>query len=230
MGNLFSASSSSSSQSPIQQEEEKKQEVIKLKEVAKVLVLCQRKSDPNDADLAATNASLEKYIYSFFDGTIDSAGGEILKIEYLSEISESTLLLTKRERAAAAAIGTNRWAKATVDYRIKFEDNAPTRAFVSDHLKTYSLIVLQTCPFIILAENEKTAQYLSEIMTDDGFLIITAFSKDNINTPLSANIASIVLKQFPGRGFESKTWKKYFKIFVREDDQIIFEKKVKKMP
>jgi hypothetical protein len=185
------------------------------KEVKNVLIMCQRKEDPEDPELAETNAALEDFIArNFFEEDDDV---EDLRFEYLS---------------ALYSCDKGRYGKAKVDYNIKFENNAPTRAFVSDHLKRYSLVVLQTCPFIVLAEDETTTKFLSEIMADDGIIVATAISKENRKTFVNANISATILKTFASRGFESKSWKKYFKTTVVVGDdviegnsQIIFEKR-----
>lgn len=175
------------------------------KEIKNVLILCQRKEDPEDPDLAETNVALENFILNeFFDEE------DLIQFEYLSALYSRP---------------GERYGRAKVDYNIKFENNAPTRAFVSDHLKKYSLVVLQTCPFIILAEDETTCKFLSEIMTDDGIIVATSISKENRKNLVNANITATILKTFASRGFESKSWKKYFNTVVLDNDQIIFEKR-----
>lgn len=62
-----------------------------------------------------------------------------------------------------------------VDFSMTFCDNDDTRSFVQDHKSRYSLIMLNTspAPYSPNLFNETVLQYLTQILTPDGFLAFT---------------------------------------------------------
>ena len=62
-----------------------------------------------------------------------------------------------------------------VDFSMTFGDNDETRSFAQYHLSWYSLVILNTspAPYGPNLFNENVLQYLTQILTADGFLAFT---------------------------------------------------------
>ena len=114
----------------------------------KVLVLCQRKNgkagsfDVKDKTVPLIHNMLDHFF-----------PGQHYSVEYMS------------------AMATVERSEDSVDYPFNLKDDEPRAMdFVEQHQKFYSLVLLNTCPF--LGMNYKL---IEEIMTDDGRLVLSAF-------------------------------------------------------
>jgi hypothetical protein len=90
------------------------------------------------------------------------------------------------------------------------------------------MIILQTCPFVFILEDDFVMKSFHRILAPGGILVTTAVSDTNI-LPSDANIVRLILKDFAGRAFNSQVFKKYFKVSQSSDafGEPLYEKRLK---
>uniref|UniRef100_A0A6C0LB36 Methyltransferase n=1 Tax=viral metagenome TaxID=1070528 RepID=A0A6C0LB36_9ZZZZ len=121
----------------------------------KVLVLCQRKNGKSGSfDVEDTTVPLIHIMLDHF------FPGQEYSVEYMS------------------AMATVEHSEESVDYAFNLKHNEPKAIeFVQTHLKYYSLVLLNTCPFLGM-----NYEMIKEIMTDNGRLVASAFpTKDGLD-------------------------------------------------
>jgi hypothetical protein len=120
----------------------------------RVLVLCQRKSSPSDGPrgrvyVQDTVAHIDRYVDQLFPATI----------EYLTD-----------------GTGDDYGAdyKFKLSYRLELSDNPDAKKFVKDHKDQYSLVILNSCPFIFTK-----FELIHQVLKDDGVMVVKSFDPDD---------------------------------------------------
>jgi len=110
----------------------------------KVLVLCQRKSDENGP---STTVPLIHMMLDYF------FPGQEYEVEYMSSMASVA------------------YSEDSVDYAFNLREYEPkSMEFVQDHAKYYSLVLMNTCPFLGM-----NYDMIEKILKDDGRLVASAF-------------------------------------------------------
>ena len=136
----------------------------------KVLILCQRKTGKcsNYQHLSVENEiipKIETFLTSYLHGNDYS-------VEYMSSISESNII-------------------GTVDFDIRVENNSEFLHFLNTHKNYYSIIILQTCPFMLMKYD-----LIRELLCDNGVMVLSAINCGDPKLVRDKNI-QMVMRDIP---------------------------------
>jgi hypothetical protein len=151
----------------------------------KILILCQRKSGP-----LKRNRKVEEVVVPPIQTLVEElVGNNDYKIDYLSDKS---IHIEERE-GEVDFLGTLK------------EGNEFTRDFLEKNQESYSIIILNTCPFQFMDYNP-----IYKLLKNDGLMLFTSYPLDIINTG--------ILIYFPPKNLFSRI----------ENDTLIMYRKVNK--
>ena len=136
----------------------------------KVLILCQRKTGKcsNYQHLSVENEiipKIETFLTSYLHGNDYS-------VEYMSSISQSNII-------------------GTVDFDIRVENNSEFLHFLNTHKNYYSIIILQTCPFMLMKYD-----LIRELLCDNGVMVLSAINCGDPKLVRDKNI-QMVMRDIP---------------------------------
>jgi len=115
----------------------------------RVLVLCQRRASGTDESVHPTVAHLGRYVDALFPATV----------EYLTSGTQGDYEADY---------------KFKLDYAKKVSDNPDAKAFVRAHKGEYSLVVLNTCPFMFTKFD-----LVHQLLKSGGVMVVKMFEPHN---------------------------------------------------
>jgi len=132
----------------------------------KVLILCQRKTGKcsNYQHLSVENEiipKIETFLTSYLHGNDYS-------VEYMSSISQSNII-------------------GTVDFDIRVENSPEFLDFLNTHKNYYSIIILQTCPFMFMKYD-----LIRELLCDNGVMVLSAINCGDPKLVRNRNIQMVM--------------------------------------
>lgn len=169
-----------------------------------VLVLCQRKEGD---DCCRGKKDVKESVVPQINNLVQSKLGKDVTIEYLSKL-ENNFSYDSKSNINVGKSEPSEIYKGIVDYDLALVNEPPAQEFIRNHLRYYSLIILNTCPLEFMDYN-----LIYNLLTPDGMLAITAY-QDNRNNYVFLNLS-----------IDEKMKKTQLNDFFEKIDNFLYKKK-----
>ncbi len=163
----------------------------------RALILCQRKTGKIDMNRPSSKR-VENKIVPDLERYVKDIIGEETKFDYVSN---------------------KRKYNGEVDFDFYCGDNILTQKFVLSNKNRYDLVMLHTCPFIIIINDEKSIRKIYDLLKPGGKLFFKSFYGRNKGNPMNGDLLD------KGEIFiERDDFKKFFYKYFRKINDNEYEK------